>query len=470
MEVKEVRDEIKNNLLGSYYEFFHVFWKFVSDETLIDSKHIKLICDELNYLGIKIIGREKPDYDWLIINVPPGSSKSTMVSIIWGAWLLAHDPSLFIINSSYSGDLSDGFVRKCKRIIDSELFVYLFGKIEFSKETESFFETTKGGGRYATSTGGTIVGIHGNVLISDDPLSVEQSYSKAARDRANRFLTSTLPERVRNKSITPIVLVMQRLHEDDPTGHLISKGANIKHICLPAELGNNTTKGLEYIYTDNLLDPIRIGIEVIDKKKKELGSFGYAGQYDQNPHPEGGGKIKGSWFEKIHEKELPSGITWDMWIDGAYTQSTKNDPTGLMICGLMNNTLYIRHAKCKFMEMPELLKDVELYANDFGFDGNSIEYIEPKASGKSLKQMLKQQSLKLNPVEIKSGLVNEGKSARMNVASPKVEAGRVCLVIGAWNEEFIQQLEGFPTAKHDEYVDLLGYACEHYLINTFFAL
>lgn len=463
-------DILKNRLKDEYYSFFCFFWPIISDEKLVSSKHIKYICNELDKLGKSIISRNKPEYDWYIFNVPPGSSKSSMISILWPCWLLTNDPSIFIINDSYSSDLSDGFVRKSKRVLNNEVFIQLFGRIEMVKETESFFETNKGGGRYSTSTGGTITGYHGNVIIVDDPLSAEQSYSKAARDRANRFLTTTLPDRVRNKLITPFVMVMQRLHEDDPTGHILSKGLSVKHICLPAELGENTTKGLENLYIDGYLDKNRIGANVIEKKRKELGSFGYSGQYDQNPHPGGGGKIKREWFNFMHEKELPANISWDMWIDGAYTNSTKNDPTGIQICALVGNTLYIRFGICAFLEMPELLKKIEIITNEFTFTSNSMIYIEPKASGKSLKQMIKQNYPKLNPIEIQSVLVSEGKEARIQVAAPKVEVGRVTIVLGNWNDEYLSQLEGFPTAKHDEFVDLLGYACEKYLINSFFAI
>jgi len=459
-----------NQYKSNYFFFFTLFWPLVSEEKLIISNHIKYICDELTELGHYIIERKKPPFDWYIINIPPGSSKSTMVSILWPCWLLLNDPSLFIIGSSYSSDISNGFVRKSKKVLDSEIFKALFNQIEFSKQLEGFYETKNNGGYYATSTDGTITGVHGNVFINDDPLSVKQSYSKAERDRGNRFVSTISPDRVRNKEITPQVIVMQRLHDEDPTGHILSKGLNTKHICLPAELGNNTTKGLEYIYTDKLLDPVRINQNILTKRRQELGVFGYAGQYDQNPHPEGGGKIKGEWFNYIHEKELPEGIVWDIWVDGAYTNSTKNDPTGLMVCGFKDGQLYIRNGFCAYLEMPELLKLIPTYADEYNLSPTSMIYIEPKASGKSLRQMLKQQSMKLNPIEISSTLVNEGKEARIQVAAPKVQIGRVTIVKGAWNDEFIGQLEGFPTAKHDEFVDLLGYACEKYLINTFFAI
>lgn len=448
---------LASTLKNDYYSFFCFFWPLISDEKLIRAKHIKYICDELTILGNSIINRLKPEFDWYIINIPPGTSKSSMVSILWPTWLLANDPSIFTINSSYSSDLSDGFVRKSKKVIDSQTFKLLFGEIAFTKETESFFETSKGGGRYATSTGGTIVGIHGNILISDDPLSVEQSYSKAARDRANRFLTSTLPERVRNKSITPIVLVMQRLHDDDPTGHILGKGANVKHICLPAELSEKATN--KELYDNGLLDPIRINKEVISKKKIELGAFGYSGQYDQQPHPEGGGKIKKEWFNFIHEKELPGNLIWDLWVDGAYTKQTENDPTGLLLTANQENRLYIQRFHSAHLEMPELLKLIPNFVTSF--TEKSKVFIEPKATGKTLRQLLTKDT-RLNAVEIESHLVSEGKEARIQTAAPKVESGRVYLVKGQWNDEFIHQLEGFPTAKHDEAVDLLGYAVDYY--------
>lgn len=448
-------DEYKSN----YFYFFTLFWPLVSEEKLIISKHIKYICDELTELGKYIIEREKPPFDWYIINIPPGSSKSTMVSILWPCWLHTNDPSLFIIGSSYSSDISNGFVRRSKKVLDSEIYKALFGGIEFSKQLEGFYETKNNGGYYATSTDGTITGVHGNVFINDDPLSVKQSYSKAERDRGNRFVSTISPDRVRDKEITPQVVVMQRLHDEDPTGHIISKGLNTKHICLPAEFGQNTTKGLEFLYTDGLLDPIRINKNILQKRKQELGAFGYAGQYDQNPHPEGGGKIKREWFNFIHEKEVPGSLTFDLWVDGAYTKQTENDPTGLMLCAFTDNKLYITRFHSAHLEMPELLKLIPNFVTSF--NEKSRVFIEPKATGKTLKQLLVKDT-HINAVEIESHLVSEGKEARIQTAAPKCEAGRVYIVSGKWNDDFIHQLEGFPTAKHDEAVDLIGYAVDYY--------
>lgn len=458
--VNKLTDKLANDLKANFYEFFKFFWPLVSSDKLTTSKHIEYICNDLRDLGQYIINREKPPHRWEIFNVPPGSTKSTIVSIMWPTWLLANDSGLFIINTSYSDTLATKFVRKSLDIITNPAFQMLYD-VTLSKTTEGYFETNKNGGRFATSTMGTVTGQHANVVINDDPLSVEQSYSKANRDRANRFITETLPDRVRDKSITPFVLVMQRLHEDDPTGFIISKDLDIKHTCLPAELSKKTTNGLEYLYTDGYLCPIRINRTVCINKKKELGSYGYSGQYDQNPTPQGGGKIKGHWFTIVDE--LPNGLKLDMWIDGAYTKNTTNDPTGFMNIGFLNNTMYVEHAFSDYLEMPELLKKVPEYHTAHNLNHQSIIYIEPKASGKSLKQMLIS-ATKLNAVEIDSYLVAEGKEARANVMSPKAESGRIVFLRGNWNKSVIDQLEGFPIMKHDEYIDILGYAVDKYFM------
>ncbi len=423
------------------------------------SAHIKYICDELQEIGNHIINKTKPPHDWYIINIPPGASKSSMVSVLWPCWLLAHDPSIFVINSSYSFSLSQRDVRKSRSVIDSAAYKAMFGEIDMIKDTESYFETKRSGGRYATSTNGTIVGYHGNVFIHDDPISVEMSYSEPERSRANRFITETAPQRVRDKDITPQLIIMQRLHQEDPTGYIIDRGLNVKHIILPATLDEKTTN--PELYTDGLLDPKRMPARVLEKKRKELGEMAYEGQYDQRPIKKGGNILKSAWFPKIKESQLPE-ITWDMWIDGAYTKSTKNDPSGIMIAGTHNNKLYVRYFIEAYMELPELLSQVKSAAQIYNIKTRSGVFVEPKASGKSLVQML--QNTGLNMIEIAGDLVSQGKEARAHTAAPTANAGGIILVEGNWNEVFLHQLEGFPNAKHDEAIDLLGYAIEHYFI------
>jgi len=452
---------IGNYLKSDYYSFFRIFWRKCSLDELILSNHIELICNELNSLGNHIINRTYCGYDWLIINVPPGSSKSTIASILFPTWLLANDPSLFIINTSYSDSLATGFVRKSRDILTCTEFSNLFGAVELAKNNENFIETKQGGGRFASSTGGTLTGKHANVLIVDDPLSVEDSYSKTKRDRANRYITETLITRKRDKSNTPTIMIMQRLHEEDPTGYLLAKGLKVKYINLPAEQDGNETH--PEMYTDGLLDPIRMSADILQTFKTTLGSFGYAGQFQQSPFPEGGGLVKREWFNIIDQ--VPEGITWDLFIDGAYTDKTKNDPTGLLVVGKKDNNIYVRNCHHAHKELPQLISFLPEYAALNGMNHLSRTYVEPKASGHSLEQYLRQSNL--NPVLISNPLISQGKTARLNEATPSMESGKWHVLRGAWNDEFFGQLCGFPNAKHDEAVDLCGYAANRYF-NKFF--
>lgn len=460
--MQSLKQETSKRLKGNFYLFFKMFWSKVSTDELVKSKHIEFICNEFQKLGEKIIAREKPDFDWLIVNVPPGSSKSTIASIMFPTWLLTCDNSLFIINTSYSNDLAIGFIRKSKRIFESVEYQTIFGKLELTKDNEGHIETKSGGGRYATSTGGTITGVHANCLISDDPLSVEQSYSKTFIEKANRYLLQTLSTRKRDKNITPQILIMQRLNEDDCSGHILSKDFKTKHICLPAQISENCTN--PELYTNGLLDENRMNLSVLNEMRTSLGSYGYAGQFDQLPAPLDGGMIKREWIEIISEHFLPREIIKNCYIDGAYTSSTANDPTGIMISSFYNGILYILNWSTQYLEMPELLKYVKNYAvqNEIGL--KSRIRIEPKASGKSLKQLLRNET-NLNVSEIEGKHISEGKIARVNTCTPSIEGGKIKLIKGFWNNDFLNELSIFPNGKHDEAIDCLCYAIYDEIIN-----
>ena len=473
-EVKNLQRIRAIECINSLYQFFIEFWDVTTNDELVNNWHIEKVCNELQEVGMRIARGDKSAYD-LIINIPPGTSKSTMVSVVFPIWLWLHKPDAVIISSSYSGGLSIDHSSKSKDIFKHERFQAYFQPIFYQKygkymvlvkDTEKFWRNNFGGSRITTSTGGTITGKHGHLILRDDPINPEQAESKAYRDKANRFNDRTLSNRKKDKSKTPIVTVMQRLHDNDTTGNELSKkGKSIRHVCLPAELSKFVSPA-EYreFYKDGLLDSSRLSREILKDEKTNLGSFGYAGQYGQTPSPEGGGQIKHEWWVKIEESELPVGLVWDLWLDGAYTKNTDNDPTGFMVAAYhkQHNRMYIRHYKSEYMEMPALLKDIKKYCKDYGINGRSKLYIEPKASGHSLKQMINDEVTELNAVLIKGHLVSDGKEARLAVASPRVESGKVYLVTDNWNETFVTEIGGFPKASHDESVDLIGYSCDQY--------
>lgn len=450
-----------------YFTFFLEAWDVIEPGTpLTLSKHIKYLCDTLGEQVKKVACGERPDYDMIVINVPPSTSKSTIVTKVLPAWVWLQNPTLKIITSSFDDGLSTDHTVKSRDIITSEWYQERWGdvfQLKTDQNEKKRYYNNKTGQRKAVTTKGGKTGFHCHIYIQDDPIDPHKSVSEPERVAAIRDHDQVIPSRLLENGLR--ILVMQRLHEEDPTGHELKKKKDrTLHICLPAQLSNkvNPPEARE-LYEDGLLSPERLSVERLASFKNDLGSYGYSGQYDQDPVPSGGGKIKKDWIEYCYEQEVPARLDWDLWVDGAYTKNTENDPTGLMVCAFHSKTnkLYVKHAHDAYLEMPECLTLIEEYADLHELGSKSRVYFEPKATGKSFKQMLNKRTA-LSCVEIKGSLVTEGKEARIQVASPKFEAGKIVLIRGTWNDNFVGQLTGYPVAKHDEYVDLIGYACEKY--------
>ena len=455
-----------------FFFFVQTFWDVIIKEKPVFNWHIPYLCEELEKLSVCIINRQPKPYD-LIINIPPGTTKSTIVTIMWPVWLWCNDPTIRIITNSYSGGLSIEHATKSKDIIQSDKFQQLFPNIQIrrDKSGKQNYENTATGYRYATSTGATITGFHAHVIINDDPQNPKQAESDQMRIAANEH-TKTLSSRKVDKANTPVVTIMQRLHEEDVTGYLLKrKGENIRHICLPAEDCEDVKPAdLRARYVDGLLDPVRLSRAVLEEAKIDLGSRGYAGQYGQTPTAAGGNIVKEAWFKHIgwaDFRALRFKEPIHFFLDSAYEerkQKSDNDPSGIIATCKIGNNLYIYNAKKVWKDFPELLAFLPeyLYANDYSSE--STLRIEPKANGKSIVQQL-MATTDLNVVETPPP--KDSKATRLHAVSPKIECGRVWIVEGDWNEEFIDEVCGFPTKAHDEYVDILGYAIDYHLNDSF---
>lgn len=448
-----------------FFEFVKSFWDVIIKEEPVYNWHIEYLCDELQELTKYIVAREAKPSD-IIINIPPGTSKSTIVTIMWPAWIWTQDASIRIITNSYSSDLSIEHATKSRDIITSDKYRKLFPEVVLrrDKSGKESYENTATGARYATSTGGTITGKHAHLIINDDPQNPKQADSEVLREAAKEH-TKTLSSRKVNKKNTPTVTIMQRLHTDDVTGYLLSKKADkIKHICLPAEVtGNVQPAELKERYVNGLLDPVRLDRDMLAEAAIDLGSVKYAGQYDQSPTVQGGNIIKEEWFGKISRKDfdrIRQNEPIIFFADTAYTEKKENDPTGIIATCKIGNTLYITKGQKVLKEFPDLVRFIPEFTKANGYSPYSSIRIEPKASGKSVVQQLRKLS-NLNITETPTP--TDSKGTRLNAASPTVECGRVVLVIDSWNDEFIGEVCGFPNKPHDEYVDLLCYAIDHHI-------
>ena len=443
----------------SFYDFsLDAFKTLHNGQELIPNWHIKLLCDRLQVEAERIVnGGERGKH--LLINVPPRTLKSELVNVFFSVYCWILKDSIQFISSSYSASLSIVLSTQSRRLIESDWFIEHFPDIKLSKDenTKSRYTTTNGGLRYSTSTGGTVTGMGGDVIVIDDPQNPQLARSEVERENANRFFNETLRSRLNNPDKGIFIVIMQRLHENDMTGMLLEKEPhNWEHICLPAEVSDNVKPiELQELYVDGLLFPQRLSKSVLDGFRIGLGSYGYSGQYSQLPSPSEGGIFKGAWFNTI--KELPNNLKldqlkWDFYLDTAYTNKQENDATAMLCAAFYNNELYIREVRAVRMEFPELIKEIQNFTIVNGYSNRSRIYVEPKASGKSIVQMLKR-STGLNIMEDKPP--TQDKISRASSISAFVESGRVSMLDGRYIDNFLNELKAFPNGSHDDMVDVL---------------
>jgi predicted phage terminase large subunit-like protein len=395
-----------------------------------------------------------------IINIPPRYGKTELAVKCFIAWCLAKNPQSKFIHLSYSDDLALDNSSQTKEYIESESFQSLWEmKLKKDAQGKKKWFNENGGGVYATASGGAITGFGAGVaeakkfsgaIIIDDPLKPDDAPSEVKRGAVNERYNNTIRSRVNDRE-TPIIVIMQRLHEDDLSGFLLEGGSGEQwdHLCLPA-LDDNNNPLWEDKHTFDELEQIR-----------QANRYNFSGQYMQTPSPLEGGEWRKDWFEIVNKNVIPN-IAWNMYIDGAYTKDTANDPTGIQIGGKYNNDYYILSSIDRYLEMPELIKFIPQHIAALGVKINMI-YVEPKASGKSIVQLLKD-TTRLNIKEIKSDLTSVSKIERARTVSPYIESGRVKLIEGSWIESYLDQVAIFPNGKHDEHIDVTSYGIDKELI------
>lgn len=470
--------------VNSFYYFFKTFWPEFSGESYIDNFHVKLICDTLQEYG-EVIAKGDELRKTVIINVPPGSSKSSICTVGFPLWMWLIKPSCTTVNISYSADLSKDHQELSKTIPSSERWKLLFDNIltiQYGQPitvpicNKNKVQNNFGGKRFSTSTGGALTGKHCDIIIEDDPLNPEQAFSDAERQTAIRFHDKTVSTRKKNDNCYLNVIIAQRLHEEDVCGHVLKKNIDITHICLPGEITSSTPVEPPWareLYTDGVLNPVRKGRKVLDDLRESLGTDAYTTQVLQLPFDLEAQDITPAMFKQKHIKELPNDVVWDVFVDGAFTDKKGvNDPTGIGLFAKIGNQLFVRKFYPVYKKLPDLVSYIkEMCVNGEFNELKSRIFVEPKASGMPLVQYLENDT-DYNVVLIgannkrEAKLVQEGKRARHEMIKSKAQSGRIVVVEDgiddSWINGYITEICGFPRAAHDESVDVTGYAVNHF--------
>jgi hypothetical protein len=296
---------LRNDFVAFVEKSFH---ELNPETTYLSNWHIELIAAALEECRMGKLTR-------LIINVPPRSLKSHMVSIAFVAWLLGQNPASSIICASYAQDLADKLAGDCRSLMLSRSYQDIFPATRLAMRRQAVHDvmTTEKGTRLATSVGGVLTGRGADFIIIDDPLKPDEALSEVQRRNVNDWYDHTLISRLNDKRTGCIILIMQRLHEDDLVGHVLQQD-DWRVLKFPAIAEENEAHVLQTSYgtkrfsrnVGDALHPEREPLEVLRKLREIQGEYNFAGQYQQAPAPLGGGLVKTEWFKSYTEVNLPT--------------------------------------------------------------------------------------------------------------------------------------------------------------------
>ncbi len=425
---------------------FSIYSRYIFEATrgmpFMWNHHHKTLCDAMERVFIGLSTR-------LIITIPPRFSKTESAVINFAAWAMGHFPDSEFIHVSYSATLAANNSYRIRGIMQHEAYRELFPDVTLAQDSKArnWWRTEQGGAFYATGTDGTITGFGagkvgterfaGAVILDDLHKAKEAKRSAAARQNAKDFFQTTIESRLNSKN-TPIVIIGQRLHEDDIPGWLLNggNGEEWELINLPAIQSDGSA-----------LWPDKMDLPELRRLKKTK-PYEFASQYMQTPVPLGGGMFKRAWMNQRYRR-MPAGIVSivQSWDCGQKDKIDRNDPSVCTTWGITANGYYLLDRYKGTTEYPDLKRDCLDCAAKW--KPNEI-LIEDKANGIPLIQDLRRETrlpvIAIEPVG--------NKVDRADECTAEFEAGNVWLPESTdWVADYISELTTFPASTHDDQVD-----------------
>lgn len=344
-------------------EFVKACWSIIDPDPFIDNWHIDALCAHLEATTLPL---DDPDrITRLLINIPPGTAKSLIVSVIFPAWLWARDPSMRIVSTSHSEKLAIRDTRRSRELITSEWFQGFWPlRLKDDQNQKSAYENAHKGFRMARPFT-SLTGDRGNFLIVDDPHSVDGANSTADREATVETMTTTAPTRINDATRDVIIVIMQRLHEEDVSGVLLSKKLGYVHLKIPMEYeGDRSVTAIGWSdprkSDGELLFPKKFPAERLAEFKSGMGPIAYACQFQQSPWPSSGGFFERNWFKRYGPgapiKDKPSNLHYYMTSDHAPGGTATSDFNVFRVWGVdKDRGLWLVDSFRKKCEMPEAL-------------------------------------------------------------------------------------------------------------------
>lgn len=468
----------------SLADFFRLSWSVLEPSTpLVWNWHLEAVCEHVQAL---LEGRI-PSRN-LVVNVPPGSSKSRIVSVCTTPWMWLRSPGWRAIYSSANPRNVTRDSVYARQLIESAWYQESFNpswELAPDQNTKLHYKNTAGGFRQAFGAGAKVTGDRADALFMDDMLDAADAAnpkgeSKAAREEFARWYDNAFANRVNDMRRSTRCMVAQRLHEADPVGHVMKSG-DWEALVIPQEfelikvnpnaadspkvrrpptsIGWDDPRKVE----GELLDPVRFPADELAKERRRLGSRGYAAQHQQRPAPAEGAILKRSWFKWYQTPKdgngtqlPPAGIVKALGItrvgvgwDTALGEKTTNDYTAGVAMGEAPNRFYVLDRVKDRIDAPSVKATVVQVHTKWSA---AVDVVEggSSASGKATAQTLRAST---NLPIIEQPVMSD-KVTALNSVAPTVEAGVIYLPEDQpWALELVESLVAFPTAEHDDDVD-----------------
>mgnify|MGYP003124914944 FL=1 len=440
----------------SLKEFTKSSWQAIEPgRQFYDNWHIDAISEHLQAV---VEGKIKR----LIINIPPRHMKSISVAVALPAWTWTIQPEKRFLFASYAGSLSIRDSVKCRRLIDSQWYKTYFGdmyNLTTDQNQKQRFENDKTGQRIATSVDGALTGEGGDIIVIDDPHNVREAESSAVRQGVLDWWDQAMQTRLNDPKTGAFVIIMQRVHENDLTGHILGNERNAwDHLCLPAryEIGHPTPTRSTLGFGDprtkegELLWPERVDKKTLETLEASLGTYASAGQLQQRPMPKGGGILKAKWWVPWEKDELPDIEYVIQSYDTAFSVKDKSSYSARTTWGVFRENGQVNAIVIEMwydrVTYPELRKLAQESYEEWQPDA---VLIEKKASGQSLLQ-----DLRMAGVPVLAYNPDRDKEARAHASSALLEDGRIYFPSDKkWAKNLIDICAAFPAGDNDDIVD-----------------
>jgi predicted phage terminase large subunit-like protein len=444
----------------SLHEFVRQAWHILEPtKKFLTGWALRAMCDLLERVTAGQI-------QYLLMNVPPGMMKSLLL-VFWTAWEWGPKgrPDLSYLATSYSEDNLDRDADKVRKLIQSDWYRMLWPEVEIRKTRNAIdmFELTAGGWMdsraFRSMTGG-----RADRTKIDDPHSVDGGESEVQRSGTIRTFREGISDRLNDLTTSVMVVIMQRIHEEDVSGVLLELDIGFVHLCLPMEYDSSRHCEIvidgEVIFSDprrndgELLFPERFPRAELDRLRKIKGEYAWAAQYDQRPTPREGGMFKVGMIQVVpNVPGIPRQRVrgWDI---AGSTRKTSPYTAVARLCEC-DGIVYIEDMKRARAEIDAAEKLIVDTAAD---DGMTVLQSLPQDPGQSGKSQRNQLAMRLTPGNFKFSPESGSKEDRAIPFASMVNAGVVRIVRGPWNSALIDEMQNFPMSRFKDQIDALSRA------------